>query len=63
VPSGRSLAASRTSYFAALGKVLITGLVVALTCFLTDPQVLALVATFLATWCAVLVAVWVFVRF
>lgn len=43
-----NLAASRTSYFAAIGTVLITGLVVALNYFLSDPRVLVLVATFLA---------------
>jgi len=43
-----NLAASRTSYFAAIGTVLITGLVVALNYFLADPRLLALVATFLA---------------
>jgi hypothetical protein len=42
------LAASRTSYFAAIGTVLITGLVVALNYFLAEPRVLDLVATFLA---------------
>ena len=42
------LAASRTSYFAAIGTVLITGLVVALNYFLSQPRILDLVATFLA---------------
>ena len=43
-----NLAASRTSYFAAIGTVLITGLVVALNYFLSQPRILDLVATFLA---------------
>ena len=43
-----NLAASRTSYFAAIATVLITGLVVALNYFLADPRVLLLVATFLS---------------
>ncbi|HYA10198.1 MAG TPA: hypothetical protein VEH10_00780 [Thermoplasmata archaeon] len=42
------LAASRTSYFAAIGTVLITGLIVALNYFLTTPRTLLVVATFLA---------------
>jgi len=42
------LAASRTSYFAAIGTVLITGLVVSINYFLSQPRVLVLVATFLA---------------
>lgn len=42
------LAASRTSYFAAIGTVLITGLLVALDYFLTQPRLLDLVTTFLA---------------
>ena len=42
------LAASRTSYFAAIGTILITGFVVALNYFLAEPRVLDLVATFLA---------------
>jgi len=42
------LAASRTSYFAAIGTVLITGLVVSLNYFGTSPRTLVLVTTFLA---------------
>jgi hypothetical protein len=43
-----NLAANRTSYFAAIGAVLITGLVVALNYFRSDPRTLVLVVTFLA---------------
>ncbi len=43
-----SLAASRTSYFATIGTVLITGLVVSIDYFSTAPRTLELVATFLA---------------
>jgi hypothetical protein len=43
-----SLAASRTSYFATIGTVLITGLVVAIDYFTAAPRTLLLVATFLA---------------
>jgi hypothetical protein len=42
------LAASRTAYFAAIGTILITGLVVALADFLAEPKVLVLTTTFLA---------------
>jgi len=42
------LAANRTSYFAAIGTVLITGLLVALNYFLSSPRELLLVVTFLA---------------
>jgi hypothetical protein len=42
------LAASRTSYFAAIGTVLITGFVVSLTYFLPQPRLLAATTTFLA---------------
>lgn len=42
------LSASRTSYFAAIATVLITGMVVALNYFLADPRLLLLVTTFLS---------------
>ncbi len=43
------LAAGRTSYFAAIGSVLVTGMVVAIAYFGSRPDELALVATFLAS--------------
>lgn len=52
------LAASRTSYFAAIGTVLITGLVVALNYFLAEPRILVLVATFLAGLGIVISFIW-----
>ncbi len=52
------LAASRTSYFAAIGTVLITGLVVSLNYFLNEPKVLLLVTTFLAGLGIVISFVW-----
>ena len=52
------LAASRTSYFAAIGTVLITGLVVALNYFLPDPRLLLLVTTFLAALGILISTIW-----
>ena len=52
------LAASRTSYFAAIGTVLITGLVVALNYFLAEPRLLVVVATFLAGLGIVISFIW-----
>jgi hypothetical protein len=52
------LAASRTSYFAAIGTVLITGLVVSLNYFLAEPRVLLLVTTFLSGLGIVISFVW-----
>ena len=52
------LAASRTSYFAAIATVLITGLVVGLNYFLADPRILVLVTTFLATIGILISFVW-----
>ena len=52
------LAASRTSYFAAIGTVLITGLVVSLDYFLSQPRVLLLVSTFLSALGIVISFVW-----
>jgi hypothetical protein len=52
------LAANRTSYFAAIGAVLITGLVVALNYFLSDPRTLVLVVTFLAGLGITISVVW-----
>ena len=52
------LAASRTSYFAAIGTVLITGFVVALDYFLSEPRTLVLVATFLAGLGVLISFVW-----
>lgn len=53
------LAASRTSYFAAIGTVLITGLVVALNYFLAEPRLLLAVATFLGGLGIVISFTWV----
>ncbi len=52
------LAASRTSYFAAIGTVLITGLIVSLNYFLNEPRVLLLVTTFLASLGILISFVW-----
>ena len=52
------LAASRTSYFAAIGTVLITGLVVALNYFGAEPRLLVLVATFLSGLGIVISFIW-----
>lgn len=53
-----SLAASRTSYFAAIATVLITGFVVSLDYFLSEPRILHLVATFLAAVGILISFVW-----
>ena len=52
------LTASRTSYFAAIGTVLVTGLVVAIADLLSQPWVLAAVVTFLAALGLLISAVW-----
>jgi len=52
------LASSRTSYYAAIGTVLITGLIVALNYFLNDPHLLTLVCTFLAGLGVLISVVW-----
>jgi hypothetical protein len=52
------LAASRTSYFAAIGTVLITGFVVSLSYFVGQPRTLVLVATFLAGLGVLISFVW-----
>ncbi len=43
-----ALATTRTQYYAAIGTVLITGLVLSLDYFRTSPQLLVLIGTFLA---------------
>jgi hypothetical protein len=53
------LAASRTSYYAAIASVLVTGMVVATAYFRTDPLVLAGVVSFLAALGVVISFVWV----
>lgn len=53
------LAANRTSYFAAIGTVLITGLLVALNYFLSDPHLLVLTVSFLAALGILISFVWV----
>jgi len=52
------LAASRTSYFAAIGTVLITGVIVALQYFVSSPRTLLLVATFLSALGLLISFVW-----
>lgn len=53
------LAASRTSYFAAIGTVLLTGFVVSINYFLGDPTLLAEIVTFLAGLGVMISLVWV----
>ncbi len=53
------LAASRTTYYAAIGTVLITGLVVTLEDFINNPPLLAAAVTFLAALGIVISVVWV----
>jgi hypothetical protein len=53
-----SLAASRTSYFAAVGTVLVTGVVVALADLSNDRTALAAVAFFLASLGILISVVW-----
>lgn len=53
------LAASRTTYYAAIGTVLITGLVIAIDDFLNEPTLLAASVTFLAGLGIVISVVWV----
>jgi hypothetical protein len=52
------LTASRTSYFAAIGTVLVTGLVVAIADLINQPWVLAAVVTFLASLGLLISSVW-----
>lgn len=52
------LAASRTSYFAAIGTVLITGLLVALADLMADRTILTVVLTFLAGLGILISLVW-----
>jgi hypothetical protein len=52
------LAGSRTSYFAAIAAVLVTGLVVATSNLLSSPLILALVATFLSGFGILIATVW-----
>lgn len=52
------LAANRTSYFAAIGTVLITGFVIGLNYFLPHPELLAEVVTFLAGLGILISVVW-----
>ncbi|MFY9716813.1 MAG: hypothetical protein WAK40_02620 [Thermoplasmata archaeon] len=52
------LSASRTSYFAALGTVLVTGLVVALADLMTNRAIFAVVVTFLGTLGILISVVW-----
>jgi hypothetical protein len=52
------LAASRTSYYAAIGTVLITALIVVTDDFLSQPHVLLLAATFLAGLGIMISLVW-----
>lgn len=53
------LASSRTSYYAAIGTVLITGLVVAVADLLGQPRILVLIVTFLALLGIQISIVWV----
>jgi hypothetical protein len=52
------LAASRTSYFAAIGTVLVTGLVVVIADLLLEPRLLVAMMTFLAGLGILISAVW-----
>jgi uncharacterized membrane protein YhaH (DUF805 family) len=54
-----TLAANRTSYFAAIGAVLLTALVVALNDFINTPRILILVVSFLAGLGLLVSIVWV----
>ena len=53
-----NLAGSRTSYFATIAAVLVTGLVVATSDLLADPTVLVLFATFLSMVGIIIASVW-----
>ncbi len=53
-----SLSASRTSYYAAIGSILVTGIVVALDDFSGDRFLLATVVTFLALLGILISSVW-----
>jgi hypothetical protein len=53
-----ALSASRTSYFAALGTVLITGLVVALADLMANHEIFAVVVTFLGALGIMISVVW-----
>ena len=52
------LASARTTYYAAIGTVLITGLIVGIADLLAEPLVLALVVTFLAALGLLISSVW-----
>jgi len=52
------LSSVRTSYYAAIGTVLLTGLVVVIADLLNEPSLLALVVTFLATLGILISIVW-----
>jgi hypothetical protein len=52
------LAGSRTSYYAAIGTVLITGLLVAIVDLMAEPLILAIVVTFLAALGLLISSVW-----
>jgi hypothetical protein len=52
------LASARTTYYAAIGTVLITGLVVALADLINEPHVLIVVVTFLAALGILISFVW-----
>ncbi|HZY92907.1 MAG TPA: hypothetical protein VFG07_09105 [Thermoplasmata archaeon] len=52
------LASGRTTYYAAMGTVLITGLVVTVSNFLSQPQLLIVVPTFLALLGILISVVW-----
>jgi hypothetical protein len=52
------LSANRTSYYAAIGTVLITGLLIALDDFMNDRSLLAVVVTFLAALGILISSVW-----
>ena len=53
------LAANRTSYFATIGTVLITGLLLSLNYFLATPRMLLVVVSFLASLGILISLVWV----
>lgn len=53
------LASSRTTYYAAIGTVLITGLVVTVSNLIPRPEILALVVTFLALLGVLISTVWI----
>ena len=54
-----TLASTRTTYYAAIGTVLITAFVVAVADFLNDPDLLVVVVVFLALMGILISAVWI----